>query len=408
MALMTYRNGALPSGSRIRVKKTNQMEEEVIFQSQQDIRGSTGKLRAGRVLGIKTEKLRSQECSERRNKMKRMRFFTMAAVVATAFAMAVPHAALAAGTTASTSVDNRAVLSWNAGAVAYSTTDTATFLVDRLVTFTVTNQTAAGLTVDVLPGVLGGEPDINVLAFGVYNASNTTLDFALSALNSGDTVTSNITIYADDGDRIFDTSTDAIAATLDNVPADTAFYVFVVGDISSTAVTPWVENVDLQAQALTAVGGTVITASAGAWEATTLQTVLADGTGTGGDGDYDGLFSDRGYYRVVMPTLSVTKTITGVTDARAFNNTDPKAIPGATVSYRLVVENTGTADATGVVLTDTLSANVDVTDVSNEAVSAGAAPVLTDNDPAQDTIVWAVGTVAAASSANMTYDVTIP
>jgi len=343
--------------------------------------------------------------------MKIMRILAVAAVVAAMFALVVPQAVLAAGTTANTSVGNRAVLSWNAGAVAYSTVDTATFLVDRLVTFTVTNQTAGGDTVDVLPGVTGGEPDINVLAFGVYNASNTTLDFALSAINTGDAVTTTISIYADNGDRVFDTATDVIAASLNDVPADTAFYVFVVGDIHSTAVTPQVENIDLRAQALTAVGGTVITASAGAWQATTLQTVLADLAGTDTttpDIDYDGYHSDRGYYQVIMPDLTVTKTITGVTDARAFNNTDSKAIPGATVSYRLVVLNTGTADATGVTLTDTLSANVDVTDVSNEAVSAGAAPVLSDNDPAQDTIVWAVGTVATGSSANMTYDVTIP
>ncbi|UCG37702.1 MAG: DUF11 domain-containing protein [bacterium] len=331
----------------------------------------------------------------------------MVILSAALLAAMVPRAALAAGTTAGTQVDNRVVVNWNAGAVAFSTVDTASFLVDRLVTFTVTNQTAAGSTVDVLPGVVGGEPDINVLAFGVYNGSNTTLDFALSALNSGDAVTSSISIYADDGDRVFDTATDAIAAGLDNVPADTAFYVFVVGDISSTAVTPWVENIDLRAQALTAVGGTVITASAGAWQAGTLQNVLADLTGTAaGDGDYDGFHSDRGYYRVVAPSLTVTKTITGVADARAFNNTDPKAIPGATVSYRLVVENTGTGAATGVTLTDTLSPNVDVTDVSNVVQSAGAAPTLNDTDP--DTIIWSIGVVAPATSVNLTYDVTIP
>jgi len=342
--------------------------------------------------------------------MKRMSMFAMAAMFAAVFAMVVPHAAMAAGTTASTSVDNTAVLSWNAGAVAYSTTDTASFVVDRLVTFTVTNQTAGGLTVDVLPGVAGAAPDVNVLVFGVYNASNTTLDFALSAISSGAAVTSNISIYADDGDGLF-TTADTIAATLDDVPADTAFYVFVVGDIGSTAATPQVENIDLQAQALTAVGGTVITASAGAWEATTLQTVLADAAGTDTttpDIDYDGRHSDRGFYRVVMPSLTVTKTITGVTDARPFNNTNPKAIPGAHITYRLVVENTGTGAATGVVLTDTLSASVDVSDITTNVATVNSPPALNDNDPAQDTIVWSVGTVATASSENLTYTVIIP
>ena len=342
--------------------------------------------------------------------MKRNYLLGIAAAVLAVLAVTVPQAVLAAGTTASTAVDNRVVVEWNAGAVASSTSDTATFVVDRLVTFTVTNQTAGGTTVDVYPGVPGSDLPENVLAFGVYNASNTTLDFALSALNTGDAVTSNISIYADDGDRVFDTATDTIAASLDDVPADTAVYVFVVGDISSGAATPEVENIDLLAEALDYATATSLLSDGGtAWQAGTVQNVLADLTGTAaGDGDYDGAHSDRGYYRVVMPSLTVTKTITGVADARAFNNTNPKAIPGATVSYRLVVENTGTGAATGVTLTDTLSANVDVTDVSNETVSAGAAPVLSDNDPAQDTIVWAVGTVAPASSENLTYDVTIP
>ena len=338
--------------------------------------------------------------------MKRLN--TIAVLVVAVFAVAVPHAAFAAGTTANTAIDNTVVVNWNAGAVADSATDTASFVVDRLVTFTVTNNTAAGLTVDVYPGTPGAAPDVNVLAFGVYNASNTTLDFALSALNSGDAVTSNISIYADDGDRVFDTTTDVIAAGLDDVPADTAFYVFVVGDISSTAATPDVENIDLRAQALTAVGGTVITATAGAWEASTLQNVLADAAGTDTatpDVAYDGYHSDRGFFEVVMPALTVTKSITGVTDARAFNNTDSKAIPGATVSYRLVVENTGTGDATGVALTDTLSANIDVADVSNVTPSVGGTSL---NDTNPDTIIWTIGTVATATSVNLTYDVTIP
>ena len=340
--------------------------------------------------------------------MKRMSTIAIVALAVAVFAVSVPHTALAAGTTANTAVDNTAVVSWNAGAVAFSTTDTASFVVDRLVTFVVTNNTAAGLTVDVLPGVAGAEPDVNVLAFGVYNASNTTLDFALSALNSGDPVTSNISIYADDGDRVFDTATDVIAATLNNVPADTAFYVFVVGDISSAAATPEVENVDLLAEALDYATATSLLSDSGtAWQAGTIQNVLFDAAGTAaGDGANDGFHSDRGFYQVIMPAITVTKTITSVTDARAFNNTNPKAIPGATVSYRLVVENTGTAAATGIVLTDTLSANIDVADVSNVVQSVGAAPALNDLDP--DTIVWAVGTVATATSENLTYDVTIP
>ena len=339
--------------------------------------------------------------------MKRNRLFVIAAVFVAVFAVSVPQAAMAGGTAPNTSVDNTVVVDWNAGAVANSTTDTASFVVDRLVTFTVTNNTAAGLTVGVFPGVVGAEPDVNVLSYSVYNASNTTLDFALSALNSGDPVTSNISIYADNGDRIFDTATDVIAASLDNVPMDTAFYVFVVGDISSGAAPPEVENVDLLAEALDYATATSLLSDSGtAWQAGTLQNVLFDAVGTAaGDGANDGSHSDRGFYEVVSPSITVTKTITGVADARAFNNTNPKAIPGATVSYRLVVENTGTGDATGVILTDNLSAVVNTTDVSSITPSVGGTSL---NDTNPDTIIWTVGTVAPASSVNLTYDVIIP
>jgi uncharacterized repeat protein (TIGR01451 family) len=222
----------------------------------------------------------------------------------------------------------------------------------------VTNQTAAGLTVDVLPGVTGAEPDVNVLVFGVTNASNTTLDFALSALNTGDPVTSNISIYADDGDGIFDTSTDAIAATLDNVPADSTRFVFVVGDIDSVAATPEVENVDLLAEAVDyATGNSLLSDSSTAWQATTVQNVLFDTAGTAaGDGANDGFASDRGFYQVVMPDLVVSKAISAVTDTRAFNSTNPKAIPGAYVRYVITIDNTGTADATGVTVVDAIPA----------------------------------------------------
>ena len=342
--------------------------------------------------------------------MKRYRIFMIAALFVALFAVIVPQSAMAAGTTASTSVDNTVVVNWNVGAVADSTTDTASFVVDRLVTFTVTNQTAAGLTVDVLPGV-AGTVGVNVLAFDVANASNTTLDFAISALNTGDPVTSNRPVYWDD-DRngTYDGTEPELVAPLNNVPADSTWRVFVVADISSTAATPEVENIDLLAEALDfATANSLLSDSGTAWQAGTVQNVLFDAAGSAGAGTdavNDGFHSDRGFYNVVMPAITVTKTITSVTDARAFNNVNSKAIPGAKVNYRLVVENTGTADATGVTLTDTLSADVDVADISTVVQSAGPAPTLNNTNP--DTIIWTVGTVATATSVNLTYIVTIP
>jgi uncharacterized repeat protein (TIGR01451 family) len=244
------------------------------------------------------------------------------------------------------------------------------------------------------------------MAFDVANLSNTALDFTISALNTGNAVTSNLPVYWDDDRNGAYDGTEPLASPLDDIPADSTWRVFVVADISSAALTTWVENIDLRAQALT-TAGVVITASAGAWEATTLQSVLADGSGTAAaDTTYDGYHSDRGYYYVISPSLTVSKTISSVNDARPFNTPDPKAIPGATVRYRIVVDNAGSGDADAVTLQDTLSGNIDVLDVTVISSSAGSAPTLNDTNP--DTILWSVGTVASGTSENLVYDVVIP
>jgi len=306
------------------------------------------------------------------------------------------------------------VLNWNAGAVANSATNTASFVVDRLVTFTVSNQTAAGLTVDVLPGVVGAAPSTNVLSFGVYNASNTTLDFAITAPTSGSAVTSNISIYADNGDRIFDSSTDAIAATLDNVPADTAFYVFVVGDISSAAVTPWVETIDLLAEALDfATATSLLSDGAANWQAGTVQNVLVDAVGTAtGDGLNDGLHSDEGFYLVTMPNLTVSKTATVLADGQGNVAPLAKAIPGATVRYVIQIDNTGTGEATGVTVVDAIPGNT--TFVTNSISIGGVADADSSTAPGDYNVSNAgavtaplVAPLAAAGSTTVGFSVTI-
>jgi uncharacterized repeat protein (TIGR01451 family) len=390
----------------MRVKKINLYGRGGASFMTEKSENASSKLRAGCVLDLKTKKFRSQTNGKRRNKMKRNRLFVIVAVFVAVFAVSAPQTVLAAGTTANTSAANTVVVDWNAGAVAYSTTDTASFVVDRLVTFTVTNQTAVGLTVDVYPGVAGASPTTNVMAFDVANLSNTALDFTISALNTGNAVTSNLPVYWDDDRNGAYDGTEPLASPLDDIPADSTWRVFVVADISSAALTTWVENIDLRAQALT-TAGVVITASAGAWEATTLQSVLADGSGTAAaDTTYDGYHSDRGYYYVISPSLTVSKTISSVNDARPFNTPDPKAIPGATVRYRIVVDNAGSGDADAVTLQDTLSGNIDVLDVTVISSSAGSAPTLNDTNP--DTILWSVGTVASGTSENLVYDVVIP
>ena len=90
---------------------------------------------------------------------------------------------------------------------------------------------------------------------------------------------------------------------------------------------------------------------------TDAQNVCADGIGTGGDANYDGVHSDNGTYHVKSADLSATKN-SCVIDSRAFNSAHPKRIPGATIRYYIQVTNNGSANADSVTTTDTLKAEL--------------------------------------------------
>jgi uncharacterized repeat protein (TIGR01451 family) len=84
-----------------------------------------------------------------------------------------------------------------------------------------------------------------------------------------------------------------------------------------------------------------------------VDTVFGDVAGDT-DGARDGRHSDDDAYRIQTATLAVTKTSTVISDP--FNlTTNPKRIPGAVVEYCITVENTGSASATAVVVSDVLT-----------------------------------------------------
>jgi len=86
----------------------------------------------------------------------------------------------------------------------------------------------------------------------------------------------------------------------------------------------------------------------------TVQNICADGTGTSGtaaDGDYDGIHSDNGTYHVLSADLIASKTSCVLWDPVDLA-TNQKRIPGAVIRYAIQVENTGSADASTVTVTD--------------------------------------------------------
>lgn len=267
----------------------------------------------------------------------------------------------AAGTTAGTSITNTVTLNYAVGGVSQTAVNASnTFLVDRKITLTVAE--IGNATTVVAPGQTAA-----YTSFTVTNTSNATLDLGLSvaqpaggAAVHGGTDSFDVTapaLYLDsNANGVYDAGTDQAATYLDEVAADGSRTVFVVANVAATRVTGDIAVVTLTAQARES--GVAGTQGAVATETTTantagVDTVFADGAGAT-DGLRDGQFSARDDYTVAAAALTITKTSRVISDP--FNGTtNPKAVPGATIEYCVLVANaSGGAAATNVAISDPL------------------------------------------------------
>src|SRR3954463_10433885 len=159
------------------------------------------------------------------------RLLASASVLAAASFTASP--AFAAGTTSGTTITNNVSLNYKVGGVDQTAvTATDSFLVDRKVSFTVSEVGSA--TTSVSPG----ETNV-VTTFSVANSSNASIDVALAASQlSGGTTThggtdtfdvTNLKIYIDtNGNNTFDNGTDTQITYVDQLAADSSKTVFIV------------------------------------------------------------------------------------------------------------------------------------------------------------------------------------
>ncbi len=281
---------------------------------------------------------------------------TGAALLAILALAALPHTAQAAGTASGVSISNTASVVYSVGSVtqpAISTGPTATFMVDNKVNLTVTRLADA----TVIPGSTD-----RVLVFSVTNNGNTAQSYALSvvsrATDSFDM--GNIRIYRDvdnsgtldGGDTLY-----AGPASFGDLASDATYTVLVVADTPAGRTNGETAVQDLVAATWDAGGGLVTaqttTATAG------VDVVFADIAGSAtGDIARDGRHSAFGTYTVAAASISILKTAATYSDP--FNGTtNPKAIPGAAITYTITVSNAaGGQDATNVTITDTLPGNV--------------------------------------------------
>lgn len=289
--------------------------------------------------------------------------------VSAGLALGLSPYAMAAGVTAGTSVQNTASVDYEVGGVNQPdvNSNTTTFVVDRKINLTVTNNN--GGATNVVPSAQD-----QVIVFSVQNTSNSTLDFALSPANltGDDFQVSGFQVFVESGATAGYQPAEDTATFIDELAADATIAVYVVADMPGGITNTQDANITL-----TATAHMDVVAATGAWvssagslgavavetntgtadDATYIDTVFADAAyAPASDAQYDGKHSAGGQYNVSTATIAVTKSSTVVSDP--FNGTtNPKAIPGAIVEYCLDINNTGGSSADSIVLTDAIPTN---------------------------------------------------
>ena len=268
-------------------------------------------------------------------------------------------AAFAVGTPSGTTVSNSATIDYQVGGVPQApvASNVVDFVVDNRIDLTVT-------TVDVTAVTVQAGSVNRVLTYQVTNTGNATQDFRLQALDAaaaafGLTESFDATVvgvYADlNGNGVWDAATEN-RTWVDELDADAAVAVFIVADMPGTIVAGDVASYDLLATAATAGEVGALGADAAednvADDPSLVQIVFGDGAGQI-DSAEDGQHSSRDSYLSANATLAMVKSSTVAEDP--FNGTtNPKAIPGARVTYTLDLSNTGSGAADNVVVVDAI------------------------------------------------------
>lgn len=272
--------------------------------------------------------------------------------------------ALAAGTTAGSTITNTVTVDYQVGGVAQTAaTASDTITVDRKINLTVAE--VGTTTTTVSPGQAAA-----VTTFQVTNLSNDALDFALAvAQQSGDAGAhgntdsfdaTNLRIYRDTNASGGYDAGDTLVTYLDELAADSSATVFVVADIPLGQATGSVAAVTLTATAReggsSGSQGAALVETTGANTAG-MDTLFADGAGAT-DASRDAAFSAKDDYTVSAAAVSVVKSAVLISDP--VNGTSaPKFIPGAVVQYCIAVSNAGgSASATNVTISDPLPSSI--------------------------------------------------
>ncbi len=288
--------------------------------------------------------------------------------------------AAAAGTLSGVTITNQVSLDFNVSGLGQDTKNASVaFLVDNKVDFTVIQQES--VTEAIIPNGPSAGATYSV-KFTVSNTGNTSQDYSLSAIDAG-TVTVSVAnlastltqvidnsntgvayqVYVDDGvDTATYNSADDILTNIDALAAgDDAVVWVVIDDTNLVDITLIDGNIAAVGLTVTThddnsaagLGSLTTSDSSNAFDKDSVQVVFADTHASIGT-NYDGIQIDYAAFELATADLEITKVMTIIADGVSTSNF--KAIPGATVTYTIQVENKGSVAADLVQIQDDLTA----------------------------------------------------
>ena len=320
-------------------------------------------------------------------------------------AIALTSASWAAGTAAGTTINNTATIAYQVGGVAQTEIGSSalgnssgagtptTFVVDKKIDLLVT----AGAGTPVAPGASGTATN---LSFTLKNEGNSTESFSLTAsqVAAGDDFdTSNCTVTS--------------PASPVSLAADDVTDVTVQCDIPANNGTT-VINASESKVNLLAAESTGLSETNGADTVGSVDIVFADGAGAS-DMARDAKHSAINTYTIntadltVMKTSAVTEMVILKDDGTTLETvtTNAKRIPGATIVYTITVSNkAGASTATGIVITDTVPADLTVSTSTPPTISGGTS---TTASASGNDVTTAAFDLPAGQTATLTITATV-
>jgi uncharacterized repeat protein (TIGR01451 family) len=292
-----------------------------------------------------------------------------AALIATALTFAISNNATAAGTASGTVVGNIATINYTVDGTAQPEVGSTengnssgpgtetTFLVGTTINLTLVENSSTFTS--VAAGSL-----LQASSFTLSNLGNNSQGYNLTAANSALAVfgeadafdVGSFAYYIDvNNDGLLDGG-DTLITYVDSLAPDASINLLVTATVPAVVVDAEQSTISLTAMTTTVGTTTVVVETAGAYDSTVVQIVFSDPstTAAGNDpgqteGDASAVALDA--YRVLTAVLTVSKT-TAVYSDPANGTTNPKAIPGAIITYTITIVNSGTGTATGISIAD--------------------------------------------------------